>query len=220
MSWGQAFYFSVTTITTLGYGEITPANGIAQLLTSLQALSGVLALGLLLIGLAQAIAAEQSLRFRQSAKGNLMFQYEIWREDVIDILLSMMDDQRKARSISATDLSDPKAFSEFFGGGPNTPWSQCMTRMDLGSRYVIEILRASMIFETEIRQFSLCIAASDQEGLRSMSAFLAYLARLQTQVDDRDVDDLSKSLWQILAAFDPMIGYREGSEFPQIVARY
>jgi hypothetical protein len=41
-------YFSVVTITTLGYGEIVPTHDVTKLLTSLQATSGVVLVGLFL----------------------------------------------------------------------------------------------------------------------------------------------------------------------------
>jgi hypothetical protein len=44
----QAFYFSIVTITTLGYGDITPVNNIAQFFVALEALLGVISIGLFL----------------------------------------------------------------------------------------------------------------------------------------------------------------------------
>jgi hypothetical protein len=44
----KAFYFSVTTITTLGYGEIHPTSDIYQLITSSQALLGLVIFGFLI----------------------------------------------------------------------------------------------------------------------------------------------------------------------------
>jgi len=35
-------YFSLTTLTTMGYGDITPVNGIARSLSNLEALNGQL----------------------------------------------------------------------------------------------------------------------------------------------------------------------------------
>lgn len=42
------FYFSVITITTLGYGDITPIGKLGQLLTASEALSGIILIGLFL----------------------------------------------------------------------------------------------------------------------------------------------------------------------------
>lgn len=44
----DSFYFSVVTITTLGYGDITPQTDAARLATSAQSLSGIFVIGLFL----------------------------------------------------------------------------------------------------------------------------------------------------------------------------
>ncbi|MEZ2229760.1 MAG: potassium channel family protein [Microcoleus sp.] len=44
----QSIYFSVVTITTLGYGDITPQNSYAQLLAASEAIFGVVVIGLFL----------------------------------------------------------------------------------------------------------------------------------------------------------------------------
>lgn len=45
---GNAFYFSIVSITTLGFGDLTPSNGWGQALVSVEALSGVVLIGLFL----------------------------------------------------------------------------------------------------------------------------------------------------------------------------
>ena len=40
-SWIEAFYFSVTSLTTVGYGDLHPTNSISQLFTAIYILLGV-----------------------------------------------------------------------------------------------------------------------------------------------------------------------------------
>ena len=40
-SWGDSFYFSVTTITTVGYGDLHPTTGASRIFTAFYVLSGV-----------------------------------------------------------------------------------------------------------------------------------------------------------------------------------
>ena len=56
----ESIYFSVVTITTLGYGEITPATDVARLLTALESLSGIFLIGLFLNSLAHQYSKKQS----------------------------------------------------------------------------------------------------------------------------------------------------------------
>ncbi len=49
-SWVASFYFTVCTITTVGYGDLYPTTELSQMFTALYALAGV-ALGLASLGL-------------------------------------------------------------------------------------------------------------------------------------------------------------------------
>ncbi|HUV62045.1 MAG TPA: potassium channel family protein [Thermoplasmata archaeon] len=49
-SWINSFYFTVCTVTTVGYGDIVPSSDISRLFTALYALAGV-ALALASLGL-------------------------------------------------------------------------------------------------------------------------------------------------------------------------
>ena len=40
-TWIEAFYFSVVSITTVGYGDLMPSNDITRLVTALYILTGV-----------------------------------------------------------------------------------------------------------------------------------------------------------------------------------
>lgn len=53
-SWYDGIYFSVVTITTLGYGDIVPGAGLGRFLVTTEALFGVIVLGLFLNALWQA----------------------------------------------------------------------------------------------------------------------------------------------------------------------
>ena len=48
MVWNQVLYFSLVTLTTLGYGDITPVGAIAQVWFALEALTGTLYLAVLI----------------------------------------------------------------------------------------------------------------------------------------------------------------------------
>lgn len=57
----EAFYFSAVTITTLGYGDIAPADRLTRLLAAIQALTGMVLIGLFLNAFALRIS-ERSRR--------------------------------------------------------------------------------------------------------------------------------------------------------------
>jgi voltage-gated potassium channel Kch len=47
----EALYFSIVTITTLGYGDYVPSNALTRIMASLQALSGLFFTSLFLVAL-------------------------------------------------------------------------------------------------------------------------------------------------------------------------
>lgn len=55
-TWFTPFYFSIVTYTTLGFGEITPATWLGEVIVSTEVVLGYLSLGLLLSVLAEKIA--------------------------------------------------------------------------------------------------------------------------------------------------------------------
>ncbi len=70
----DALYFSIVTITTLGYGEITPDTGLAKLFVSFEVLFGLLVIGLFLNAIANSIkdaTEEKSQSQREDFKNGL-----------------------------------------------------------------------------------------------------------------------------------------------------
>ena len=48
MIWNELLYFSLVTLTTLGYGDITPLGAVARIWSALEALVGTLYLAVLI----------------------------------------------------------------------------------------------------------------------------------------------------------------------------
>ena len=62
---GDALYFSVVTVTTLGYGDISPVSGWAKGVASLEALLGYVLAGTFLYRLSLAYSAREAMRHRE-----------------------------------------------------------------------------------------------------------------------------------------------------------
>jgi hypothetical protein len=75
----QSLYFSVVTITTLGYGDITPQSPSAQFLAALESLSGVIIIGLFLNSLSYKLSL--SLQEAEKTKEN----YERYVDEVLKL---------------------------------------------------------------------------------------------------------------------------------------
>jgi len=69
-NWVQSFYFSVTTLTTVGYGDLAPTTDLSRLFTSLYVIFGA-AVVLTSIGIIGATLIERSrkgVKIRRKAK--------------------------------------------------------------------------------------------------------------------------------------------------------
>lgn len=67
-NWIQSFYFSVVTITTVGYGDFTPTNDISRLFTAIYILVGV-SIGLVTLSLiGSEIIRKREQRYSERSK--------------------------------------------------------------------------------------------------------------------------------------------------------
>lgn len=66
-SWQDSLYFSVVTLSTLGYGEITPISAWSKLAVSIQTLLGLLTIGLFLNSLAELRAKLELQRISENS---------------------------------------------------------------------------------------------------------------------------------------------------------
>lgn len=67
-NWIQSFYFSVVTITTVGYGDFTPTNDLSRLFAAIYILVGV-SIGLVTLSMIGAeILRKREMRYRKSNK--------------------------------------------------------------------------------------------------------------------------------------------------------
>lgn len=82
LCFSDSLYFSVVTITTLGYGDISPSGEIGKLLTGSEAVSGILILGLFLNSLSHtlAISYQEKLKEKESEIAIKIIYVPNWSE--------------------------------------------------------------------------------------------------------------------------------------------
>lgn len=74
MSIVDSFYFSVVTITTLGYGHILPISDLGKLITASEAIIGIILLGLFLNALSR--VRVETVRLKDIAKEKTRYKYK------------------------------------------------------------------------------------------------------------------------------------------------
>ncbi len=87
---GNALYFSIVTITTLGFGDVTPANGWGQTLVGLEAISGVVLIGMFLNAISESqtrmlaeLDKQRSLEERKAMAQAKLRQYYLLQKTIM-----------------------------------------------------------------------------------------------------------------------------------------
>lgn len=108
-----SFYFSLITITTLGYGDILPANEATRVLASLLALSGIVLTGLFLNSLAFRISAITQLEDKAKLERD-QHSIQVQRFKDISTLLELdFDDFKYAANSLITPMEKYELITDF-----------------------------------------------------------------------------------------------------------
>lgn len=113
----DAFYFSIITITTLGYGDIVPIFPLTRVIAALQALLGVGLIGLFLASL----GSEAKFKRNQNLRQNLLDHYKrIKREIALNIIWVSQSGGREDISADSKTIDlilTVEGFKSLFQGG-------------------------------------------------------------------------------------------------------
>lgn len=146
----QSLYFSTVTITTLGYGDIAPKTETARILTSTEAIFGIVTIGLFLNAVARRASDIQEGRRKEALRDHLLAQYQEWREDMVDACL------RAAAGGYGTDLERSKEFAEFqrfrehFTGKSKQRWYDVLNGLQENEKFLQDILAVSDLFSQQV----------------------------------------------------------------------
>ncbi|MFW8591045.1 potassium channel family protein [Glaciecola sp. 2405UD65-10] len=155
----DALYFSVVTITTLGYGDISPTSNFTKLMVSVQTIYGIFTFGLLMNSAASKAAQFQMKRQIEAAKNHAQLEYEHFRSQLLNIILGVADRSSDPVVVEAlfslrdnSSLIDFKKFrSAFSSGGIGKPiFYELQNRLDdKGSDVLAEVyLELDILSET------------------------------------------------------------------------
>lgn len=102
----DALYFSIVTITTLGYGDIVPITSIQKFLVGLEAISGIVVFGAMLVRLGQSISDKQHEAFQAAEQKRrerpLLTTFHSMAQALTDFLEYY--DAKHPKNSSATDF--------------------------------------------------------------------------------------------------------------------
>lgn len=200
----DGFYFSVVTITTLGYGDLTPISNFGKVLAAAEALLGVILIGLFLLSVGNEIAERQEGKRKASGKINLKSQYEIWREEVVMSLLFLSDPGRSVSYDLAKSLQSPDKFKNHFSENNKERWYAVANNLSSENYYTNRILSGLEMLQHHIQTFITITPITDEKVLQRLTGYINLLARMRgLNIDDYDDQKtFCRDLWSIVALWD------------------
>lgn len=209
LGWIDSFYFSVVTITTLGYGEIHPTSPVGKFVVISETLGGVAVLGFFLIVVAQNIAEAQERKRIEAAKENIIAQYKNWRISVARLCFVIARPKEPYDLEFIKKLVEPEEFRSYFGGESDKHWYEFSTNLSTEDPfYPNELNHEIELLQYQIDQFVVLGAISDSNLLQRLCNASSGLARLRRlDIDDYEQNKtFCRQLWGMMVLFDHVEG--------------
>ena len=207
----QSMYFSVITITTLGYGDITPSTEISRTLTALEALSGIILIGLFLNAVAHSRTESQEIKRHKIIQEHLASQYEIFRRNVVDICLRAEADGYNIDRTLLKTLVKMHEFRMHYNENNKDSWYAVLNGLQ-GDKDLLEDLYVEIDLLVQQVNYALNnIQINNDEALQFLTRFSQYTYRLRnTEVYSHDpIKYVGGFLWDIMAGYSIIDGYRD-----------
>jgi hypothetical protein len=146
----QSIYFSIVTITTLGYGDIIPKTDVARSLAALESIFGIILIGLFLNAVARSSDMRREEMHNQAAKRHLLAQYQEWREDLLHICLGAAKNSYTVEYEIEKKLVNFKKFRSYFSGDNRSRWSKVLGGIQDNETIIKDIMLLSELFSQQI----------------------------------------------------------------------
>ena len=205
----QSIYFSVITITTLGYGDISPVTETARILSAIEALSGIILIGLFLNSLAHRRMESEEEKRHKTIQMHLNARYTEFRERVAEICLRASAPGDMIDRDLANHLREMNNFRNYFKDKES--WYAVLNGLKEDAT-----MREDLFVEIDLLIQQVTYALNnlyikDHESLRFLTRFTQHTYRLRNaNVYSHDpVKYLGGFLWAVMAGWcDKQEGYR------------
>lgn len=208
IAFGDSLYFSVVTITTLGYGDLSPINGIGKAIAAIEAFLGVILMGVFLLAVSNQLLEKEERKRINAAKENLKAQYNAWKHDIMYPLLFLAEPGKGVDSSLPDKLNDVEFFREYFKKNNSALWNAIANNLSNESYYSNEIVHGLEAFQHHIETFLTVSRLSNPEVLKQLTRYVNHLRNLRKRDLDEydDQKGFMRDLWSILAQWDHTSG--------------
>jgi Ca2+/Na+ antiporter len=197
-------YFSVITITTLGYGDLSPISDFGKILAGCEALLGVVLLGVFFLTVSHQLVDTQERKRINASIENLKVQYRYWRRDTVWSLLFLSTQGSSVSSELADKLVSPNKFRDYFTENDRARWYSVANNLSKDDYYTRGIVKGLERLQNHIETFIAIVPISEPEVLRILTNYADCLDRMRClDLDDYEGQkSFMSDLWSIVALWD------------------
>jgi len=205
----QSGYFSVVTITTLGYGDITPQTEPARILTAIEAFLGIVTIGLFLNAVARRSDEDKEARRKEVLRAHLLAQYREWRHDLVGACLRGASGGYSTDSKSEDELVHFQRFREYFTGSNKQRWYDVLNGLQSNEQFLEDILVVSDLFVQQVNYSLGTIQTEDTKALAILTrvAQRPYLLKNLDVYSGDPVKYIGQFVFEVLGMFSIIDGY-------------
>lgn len=205
----QSVYFSVVTITTLGYGDIAPQTEPSRVAASLEALLGIVTIGLFLNAVARQSSEDKESRRKEALRAHLRAQYHVWRRDLVSACLRGMKGNYSTDSKLEEELVNFKRFREYFAGDNKQRWYDVLNGLQANEPFLEDILVVSDLFSQQVNYALGTIQTENNKVLAILTRVgqRPYLLKNLDMYSGDPVKYIGQYVFEILGMFSVINGY-------------
>jgi hypothetical protein len=182
----DAVYFSAVTITTLGYGDISPVNSAVKYIAAFEAVFGVFILGAFLLNFANYQARRTEEGRVAIQKDNLIRSYQFFRQQVMTIFVRGLCESNhieltkiSERVRLAETLYDFENYIEYFDGNNEAAMEALRNAVNTINGLAEDLYLETDLFHEQLNLALLTVPHKNETGMQWLSAFSRDIARIR-----------------------------------------
>jgi len=194
LDFAKSIYFSIVTITTLGYGEIHPINKLGYLLTSIETLTGIATFGLLLNEFTKYQTNRQEKLRQEKRIEQLKNAYHYFRVHVADFCTAAICAvTHEEKTPASYDMMDFRAYLE---NNNNTNANILKKTLPHDSKFRLMIMTEYKIYA---RQIELACSSINLHDTKLLDFFYSHISQsVRLEGVSGALEDMSEILFNLI----------------------
>jgi len=180
----DSLYFSAVTITTLGYGDITPQSTMGKYLAASEAVVGITLIGLFLTALAYVLSHHGEAERKEAHRNHFLRQYEFFKLRMIDHCVDAVIRETGNTYIHCREelierLQKPSAFNDFFTQNKMNEWYNLQNGMQYNEEIISDMYLELDILAEQTNQLLVSFGSTNQQAITEVTSFYQAAQRIR-----------------------------------------